>query len=883
MFTPIHKMTIFLLPLLLFCGSLQAKIVDEEQAALVARELLSVSDKGLTRAHLARAAKPDLVEQPYYIFTGTDGKGFVIVSADDVARPILGYSLDAEILPDGELPLSMEQWLSSVSNQILLARQKGVVQTAEIARQWNNIKKGATKVQLQTAKWGQSAPYYDQCPLDNDTRSLAGCVPVAYAILMKYYGYPTAGTGTTPAYYSKKNDIFVPERDLNHEYDWDNMLMEYEDGHYTSEQGNSVAALMADIGAALQVDYSQNATSGTMGLSAVFRYFDFFPGKPKRIDYYTSEEWFQMLCDELDKNRPVLYSASDADNVGHAFLLDGYTDDGYVSVNWGWYGHYNGFYTIDALQPGDLFYATQHVAWLDCVPMPLLGYGDAAQIGDRIYPSLAVAVGDVPQGVATTINVLADEELDRLLIDQDRDVTIVLNGHSLDLLLGIFNHGRLTLIGSDQSEITCGNNCELLCNYGVLDIKGGTYKHTLQNKPENDYRRCLWTADDSETRLSEATFEGTHQVMCTKGKLTIESGDYTCIDNGCIIANYCIKDSVKILGGNFANIEEQIDGTDYRRCIWTRDSTTTLISDGTFRCAAQVICTNGKLTIESGDFFCTGNNSVVSNYCTIDTVSILGGSYVNDSENSAGNDYRRCVWSKDGSYTRIGGGYFRCAGQVVCVNGKLTVESGDFVGTGNSAVVSNYCTRDTVEILGGSFMNVAEEVSASDYRRCLWSTNDSKMMIGEALFNNKYGTQTLCFNGQAVIDGAVIENENGKIGCLAGSTGSVVIESCRLSAEVILYANGNGGISCKGGLYSDIVKPQFLAEGCQCVENTQEETLYKYPYMVQNTLDNIHHPSQTDDMTDIYYNIQGIQLPGIQKGMNIIRKGNGKTMKVFSR
>ena len=84
------------------------------------------------------------------------------------------------------------------------------------------------------------------------------------------------GTGTTPAHYSKKNDIFVPERDLNHEYDWDNMLMEYEDGHYTSEQGNSVATLMADIGAALQVDYSQNATSGTMGY-AVFVFLTFFP------------------------------------------------------------------------------------------------------------------------------------------------------------------------------------------------------------------------------------------------------------------------------------------------------------------------------------------------------------------------------------------------------------------------------------------------------------------------------------------------------------------------------------------------------------------------------------------------------------------------------
>ena len=65
-----------------------------------------------------------------------------------------------------------------------------------------------------------------------------------------------------------------------------------------------------------------------------------------------------MLCDELDKNRPVLYSASDADNVGHAFLLDGYTDDVLRAGGWGWYGHYNGSTQMDVSSTCMILYDT---------------------------------------------------------------------------------------------------------------------------------------------------------------------------------------------------------------------------------------------------------------------------------------------------------------------------------------------------------------------------------------------------------------------------------------------------------------------------------------------------------------------------------------------
>ena len=273
--TPIRKTWLWLLMLLMCAPSLQAKRVNEASAAHIAKRFIRLADKGVKRMMPAKAAKQSSEEQPYYIFTGADGKGFVIVAADDVARPILGYSVDGVISDNAELPAPMEDWLSSVSKQIMQAREQGVTQTAEVAQEWNADSVGTTIVQLQTAKWNQFAPYNNQCPMDKGSRSITGCACTAHAILMKYYGYPLAGRGTTPAYITNTKKILVPERDLNHAYDWDNMPMEYLNGQYNEEQANSVAMLMADIGAAIQADYAKEVTQAAVGKSGLYKYFDY--------------------------------------------------------------------------------------------------------------------------------------------------------------------------------------------------------------------------------------------------------------------------------------------------------------------------------------------------------------------------------------------------------------------------------------------------------------------------------------------------------------------------------------------------------------------------------------------------------------------------------
>jgi hypothetical protein len=222
--------------------------------------------------------------------------------------------------------------------------------------------------------------------------------------------------------------------------------------------------------------------------------------------------------------------------------------------------------------------------------------------------------------------------------------------------------------------------------------------------------------------------------------------------------------------------------------------------------------------------------------------------------------------------------------QVICTNGDLTIESGSFTSIGNDAVISNNNKIGTLTIEGGTFLNNCVDVSGTDYRRCLWTTQDSKTYIGKASFTNEYGSQTLCFNGDATINGADINNVNGYYGCLAFSSAIVVIDDCKLSAPYLFYMDGDAQIICRGGLYSDIVDSEFLAVGYECVPNTQEGTCTDYPYMVKEDPTDISSPSVQENMHEMqFYNIQGIPQPSLQRGVNLIRRSDGTIRKVLNK
>ena len=347
--------------LLFFVGWAFAGNVTEQQARRVAvaffqsapQTRVSESDLRLVRDSESSLTRSSGAAPAYYVFDNVSGGGFVIVAGDDVASPVLGYSFTEEF-PEGTLPPNVQDWLDGLREEINAARRGGWEAEAAVTRAWQNTRSGDVVVDLETARWDQGAPYNKLCPLYRTAQTYTGCTATALAIIMRYHQWPERGVGTLPAYVTTTNHLTIPAQKLGHAYDWDNMPLDY-GRSYTQAQAQAVATLMRDCGYMLESDYGTDDNGGTGAyVDAVLRvaeYMDY--DKSIRCvmrDSYTSSEWYELMQDELDSSRPILYTGS-SEEAGHAFVLDGYTTDNYYSVNWGWSGYYNGYFLLSALDP----------------------------------------------------------------------------------------------------------------------------------------------------------------------------------------------------------------------------------------------------------------------------------------------------------------------------------------------------------------------------------------------------------------------------------------------------------------------------------------------------------------------------------------------------
>ena len=326
----------FLLVLLLALGysPLQAKRITQWQAQQQAYSFWGKQMPQKAKAK-SRAATTASRSDAYYVFNN-DAGGFVIIAGDDAVTPVLGYtstgSFDAENLPDG-----LKDLLKSYERQIAALGDNYVAnQTATRA--------GFTGEKLlNTAKWNQGNPFNKYTP----NNYVTGCVATAGAIVMKHHGYPAKGTGSHSYTWNGK----TLTANFEHDYDWASMPAKYDGTNDAAFDG--VARLMSDLGVAVEMQYAKNGSGAYIGdmISALQTYFGYSKlTYLASIDDMEAEAWNAKLRGEIDANRPILYSASDASAGGHSFIIDGYKDESF-SVNWGWGGYCNGFYQIGALNP----------------------------------------------------------------------------------------------------------------------------------------------------------------------------------------------------------------------------------------------------------------------------------------------------------------------------------------------------------------------------------------------------------------------------------------------------------------------------------------------------------------------------------------------------
>jgi len=323
---------------------------------------------------------------------------WVIVSADDIAQPILGYG-ESPMDPSSPPP-GFKDWIISADQQIEAEINKSSQTTSstqsnvkknKIDEEWKKLKvdtqtfidqnlqneKPTSSTTGGTVKpllwmgggsegsgiiWNQSPYYNDQCPFDSRGENghvLTGCTATAMGQIMRYYQSPVRGTGShsydDPNYGTQSADFGSTT------YQWSSMPYQLTSSSSYSEI-DAISTLLYHTGVSINTTYGWDISNAYPAdvPGALKNYFGYAESQLyTREDY--GGDWNSWLQSELGVNRPLFY-AGFGTGGGHAFVLDGYDGSGYYHFNWGWGGWSNGYYSLDNLTPGSHDYTGGQLA-----------------------------------------------------------------------------------------------------------------------------------------------------------------------------------------------------------------------------------------------------------------------------------------------------------------------------------------------------------------------------------------------------------------------------------------------------------------------------------------------------------------------------------------
>jgi hypothetical protein len=318
-----------------------------------------------------------------------DPEGFIIVSLRKEFAPVKVYSTHGNLDPESNIGMSglikgrmkhVHEIVEKKVGSIATAKSSEMKQVLEADYQepWgellasasvfeDHLKSKAAKTNykggevLLSSEWSQGAPYNDQCPVVTPcgTNAISGCVAIAGAQTARYWNWPPYGV----------------ENPCDDSYDWPNMT----DTLSTTSPPTNIAAvaeLVWEMGWAVDMDWGCDS-SGALFADEIgedlrdvfeehFRY-NIAADAEYREDY-GYYEWFNLLKEQLNLNRPLPYRIP-----GHVIVVDGWQEVdmgwGIISqyhMNYGWGGsvlgspEWNGYtnsnvwFTVDALPGGDL-------------------------------------------------------------------------------------------------------------------------------------------------------------------------------------------------------------------------------------------------------------------------------------------------------------------------------------------------------------------------------------------------------------------------------------------------------------------------------------------------------------------------------------------------
>ena len=371
--------------ILLLSSTSFANVVVPATAQSVAANYYSQNtQRAVANITLAYTENSSAGDPLYYAFNINGTEGFVMVSAEDAGHPIIGYSTEGNFeKPSANSNPQFNYWMENRKAEIVAMRNQHLLPDQETTKQWSSY--ASNKVYLPAVmstphaalcqtKWNQNGggttPYNALCP----GGSLVGCVATAMAQIMKFWAFPTQGTGShsyTDGSYGTLSANFGSTT-----YSWSTMPL--------TSSNSAVATISYHCGVAVEMSYSPSGSGAQVcggNPSAEYAYKTYFKYDPAihcegQASYATSV-WCSMLVAEFAAGRPVQYQGVDASAGGHTWVCDGNDASDNMHMNWGWGGSSNGYYAVTNLNAGGFNFSTQQAALFYIKPQIATGPLDA--------------------------------------------------------------------------------------------------------------------------------------------------------------------------------------------------------------------------------------------------------------------------------------------------------------------------------------------------------------------------------------------------------------------------------------------------------------------------------------------------------------------------
>ena len=316
--------------------------------------------------------------------------GYVVVAADDELEPIIAFSHDGQLVMQAGDPLFDVLRQDTEGRTRRLHAASASTRTASVAKgKWKLLAASSPKPAaagnptsaaaeaagttpddvrvdpLVQSQWSQSTVgtfavynYYTPPNAPGDPNNYpSGCVPTAWAQIMRYHQWPAAGVGTN-SFTIQVNSVFQQAslrggNGAGGPYDWADMVL-VPDSNITTTQCQAIGALLYDAGVANSADYSASETGAGLSTAVIKNVFN-YAAAITSVANGTLADLTLALRTNLDAGLPVALGV-DGNAPDHEVVCDGYGYNlatPYHHLNFGWGGEDDAWYNLPEVVNSD--------------------------------------------------------------------------------------------------------------------------------------------------------------------------------------------------------------------------------------------------------------------------------------------------------------------------------------------------------------------------------------------------------------------------------------------------------------------------------------------------------------------------------------------------